>query len=302
MNRLIVIHVSLVIFLLRVVSPGISRAAVLKPLLRHARTAVSQTDTQWLQLAPEREEFSVMIPAPPRVLTQPGNYSYEEGGERVLEHQYYDGYADGFVFVIESIRAAHPQRILKPIVQTVSARATFERDVTVDGYKGKEYKSNSTSFYGRILCLLANEHVYVLTLAARDEKSMFPERFLNSFKLSDQGVARIPAASQPSSDASVAESEIFKSKDVTRKAVIAWKPEPAYTEQARQHEVTGTIVLKAILAANGEVTDVKVSYGLRDGLTKNAVEAARNIRFFPAEKEGRLVSLQVQLEYNFNLY
>ena len=41
---------------------------------------------------------------------------------------------------------------------------------------------------------------------------------------------------------------------------------------------------------------------LKDGMTEAAIEAARNIRFFPAEKEGKPVSQWMALEYNFNLF
>lgn len=41
---------------------------------------------------------------------------------------------------------------------------------------------------------------------------------------------------------------------------------------------------------------------LPHGLTEQAIAAARQIKFTPALKDGRPVSRQVQLEYNFNLY
>jgi hypothetical protein len=45
-----------------------------------------------------------------------------------------------------------------------------------------------------------------------------------------------------------------------------------------------------------------VVQGLPDGLTERAIEAARKIKFVPASKEGKYVSMWMQLEYNFNLY
>jgi TonB family protein len=303
MNRLIVIHVPWVIAVLLLVRPGSSETGKVRPLIQQGQTAAIRTDTEWPRLAPEREEFSVMTPAPLSVMTQRGNYSFEVGGEKVLEHQTYGGYADGFVFVIESYRASRPQKIFKPIVNYASARASFERDVMIDGYLGKEYRGDASFYMSRILCLVAKQHVYVLRLAARDEKNTFPGRFLDSFKLGDQSVARTPGAtSQLPPSAPAAAMEVFRSKEVTHKVVVVWKPEPAYTQQARQHQLTGMIVLKAIFAADGQVTNIEVLKGLKDGLTEKAIEAARNVRFFPAEKDGRLVSQQLMLEYNFNLY
>jgi protein TonB len=89
---------------------------------------------------------------------------------------------------------------------------------------------------------------------------------------------------------------------VTRKALITFKPEPGFTEDARKNNVTGLVRLRAILSASGEVTSVSVIKGLPDGLTEKAITAAKQIRFRPAQKDGRTVSQFVVLEYNFNIY
>ncbi|MCA1838237.1 MAG: energy transducer TonB [Actinobacteria bacterium] len=62
------------------------------------------------------------------------------------------------------------------------------------------------------------------------------------------------------------------------------------------------VVVHAVLSSSGEVTIKKVVRGLPRGLTENAMEAARNIKFIPAVKDGRFVSQYVQLEYNFKPY
>jgi TonB family protein len=97
-------------------------------------------------------------------------------------------------------------------------------------------------------------------------------------------------------------SNIFRATEVTRRAMVVWKSEPFYTSEARAHRVVGTVSLEAVLAEDGYVTNITVTNGLQDGLTEAAIDAARNIRFFPAEKDGRPVSQRVMLEYGFNLY
>jgi len=94
----------------------------------------------------------------------------------------------------------------------------------------------------------------------------------------------------------------FKQNEVTRKALITFKPEPGFTEEARKNNVTGVVRLRAILHASGGVQSISVVKGLPDGLTEKAISAARQIRFTPAEKDGRSVSQYVVLEYNFNIY
>jgi TonB family protein len=94
----------------------------------------------------------------------------------------------------------------------------------------------------------------------------------------------------------------FRQNDVTVRAVITYKPEPGFTEEARRNNVTGTVRLRAILSAGGEVTNISIVKGLPDGLTEKAIAAARQIKFRPAQKDGRAVSQYVVLEYNFNIY
>ncbi len=95
---------------------------------------------------------------------------------------------------------------------------------------------------------------------------------------------------------------VFSGKEVSTKARVISKPEPNYTEDARKNQVTGTVVLRAILTSGGQVTGIRAVSGLPHGLTERAIAAARNIKFVPATKDGRPVSMHIQLEYSFNLY
>ena len=97
-------------------------------------------------------------------------------------------------------------------------------------------------------------------------------------------------------------SRIFTGKEVTSKARLISKPEPQYTEDARKNQVTGTVVLKCVFGSDGSVKNISVRSGLPHGLTEKAIAAARQIKFVPATKDGRQVSMWMQLEYNFNLY
>ncbi|MDT4969233.1 MAG: periplasmic protein TonB [Acidobacteriota bacterium] len=95
---------------------------------------------------------------------------------------------------------------------------------------------------------------------------------------------------------------IFAPKDVNVKARILSRPEPQYTEEARKNQVSGTVVLRAVFSASGQVTNIRAVSGLPNGLTERAIGAARQIRFSPAMKDGHPVSQYIQIEYNFNLY
>jgi TonB family protein len=91
-------------------------------------------------------------------------------------------------------------------------------------------------------------------------------------------------------------------KDVTQRVRIVSKPEPQYTEEARKNQITGTVILRVVFGAAGQVVNIRTVSGLPFGLTERAIAAARQIRFVPATKDNRAVSVYMQLEYNFNLY
>ena len=93
--------------------------------------------------------------------------------------------------------------------------------------------------------------------------------------------------------------QVFRSSEVSTRARVLKKPVPSYTGAARDHGVRGMVVLRAIFAADGTVTNIVVLRGLPHGLTEVCVEAARSIKFVPATLNGQPVSTWMQLEYNF---
>jgi TonB family protein len=109
-------------------------------------------------------------------------------------------------------------------------------------------------------------------------------------------------ATKSPSENPTAETQVFAGKEVTQKVRVLSKPEPQYTEAARKAGVSGTIVLRTVFSASGEVKHIVVIRALGYGLTSKAINAARKIGFTPATKDGKPVSMYMQLEYNFNLY
>ena len=94
----------------------------------------------------------------------------------------------------------------------------------------------------------------------------------------------------------------LRMSEVEQKVRLLSKPEPHYSEEARRSGISGTVVLRVVFTSTGEVTQIRAISSLPYGLTERAIAAARQIRFIPALKGGRPVSVHMQLEYNFNLY
>ena len=59
-------------------------------------------------------------------------------------------------------------------------------------------------------------------------------------------------------------------------------PDPAYSDQARSAKVSGIVVLRLIVTAEGLATNIRVERSLGYGLDENAVEAVRNWQFHAA--------------------
>ena len=93
---------------------------------------------------------------------------------------------------------------------------------------------------------------------------------------------------------------IYIGREVDVKARLLTKPEPRYTADARKNNISGTVILKVIFAKTGEVKNIRVASGLPYGLTEEAINAARQIKFTPAMIDGTPVSMWMQLEYNFS--
>lgn len=94
----------------------------------------------------------------------------------------------------------------------------------------------------------------------------------------------------------------FTGGEVDQRARLLFKPEPQYTEEARRNQTEGTVMLRVIFSSAGAVEQIRAVRTLPFGLTEKAIAAARQIRFAPAIKGGRPVSVHMQLEYNFHLY
>lgn len=94
----------------------------------------------------------------------------------------------------------------------------------------------------------------------------------------------------------------FTNREVEQRARLLSKPEPHYTEEARRNQISGTVMLRVVFSSTGEVSQINALRTLPFGLTERAIAAARQIKFVPAMKGGRPVSVHMQLEYNFNLY
>jgi TonB family protein len=84
-------------------------------------------------------------------------------------------------------------------------------------------------------------------------------------------------------------------------AEILSKPVPLYTAEARAQRIEGEVLLEAVFEANGKIRVLKIVRGLGHGLDDAAVNAAEQIRFKPALRDGQPSDSTVVLHIIFQL-
>ncbi|MGA2375629.1 MAG: energy transducer TonB [Candidatus Sulfotelmatobacter sp.] len=70
---------------------------------------------------------------------------------------------------------------------------------------------------------------------------------------------------------------------------ITFKPQPAYTDEARSLKLEGEVLLEVMFGANGSLHVNRVVRGLGHGLDEAAIAAANKMRFKPALRMGQPV-------------
>ena len=270
-----------------------------------AQSGTAPPPSSWKRYTVRNEEFSITLPTVPAMTT------YRQTREGFLQKERTQRligvYADGVVYTIYG-DDDDPQKLLKNSMgQVVSVQGwdpATEQTVTSGEFTGKQY-SSTHALGGVVQVFATKKHFYRIQAFGATAADPRVQQFFSSLRLgkNNEGIQLNDGPGTPLEplDASVSDT-VFTGKQVDRKIVLLMKPEPSYTEDARQNQITGTVVLKAVFSANGSVLNLRVVSGLSHGLTEKAINAAQRIKFIPAAKDGKFVPIWMQLEYNFNLY
>ena len=82
---------------------------------------------------------------------------------------------------------------------------------------------------------------------------------------------------------------------------ITYKPNPAYTGEARSLKLEGEVLLEVEFAANGQLHVNRVVRGLGHGLDEAAITAANKMRFKPAMRNGQAMDSTAIVHVVFQL-
>ena len=82
---------------------------------------------------------------------------------------------------------------------------------------------------------------------------------------------------------------------------ITYKPNPVYTEEARNLKLEGEVLLEVQFAANGQLHVNRIVRGLGHGLDEAAIAAANKMRFKPASRNGQTMDSTAIVHVVFQL-
>jgi len=82
---------------------------------------------------------------------------------------------------------------------------------------------------------------------------------------------------------------------------VLTKVDPAYTPQARQAKIAGTVVVQVEIGQDGRAHNPRIVRPLDPGLDRNALDAISQWRFAPGTKDGAPVTVAATIEINYRL-
>jgi TonB family protein len=83
---------------------------------------------------------------------------------------------------------------------------------------------------------------------------------------------------------------------------LLYKEKANYTVMAQDNNIQGVVILSVVFGANKKIGGVKIVRDLPYGLTAQALIAMQKIKFKPAMKDGKPISVRGNLEFSFYLY
>lgn len=255
----------------------------------------------WQTYKIKGEKVSASFPTHPAMTTS-GRYRYVQ--RQSLTDRMVGAYADGVVYGVYTYDNPEPRDSFADFIAENARRdrwdASNATEVKIGRYTGKQYSSKQSNFPWTVQVFAVEYRFYKFTATGAPADDPAVNQFFSSISFDRTG--DIEVSDGNGTPFSQRTADVFTGKEVETKARLVMKPEPRYTELARQEQTVGTVVLKVVFSSAGAVDNIQTVKALPHGLTEHAIAAARKIKFIPAVKEGKFVSMWMQLEYNFNLY
>jgi TonB family protein len=243
-------------------------------------------------------------------------------------------YADGASFLIESYRTNN----LADASEELFARAFIREsptDLALNSFHGKMSTKSETVSYVLDVVIGSKDRIYRIFGAARSDKNETLKYFFSSIRLDGGAPFTLGSSLEgkikeqevlisslhespfvfekadkntdappppPAGDKRVMIPGVRPSPQDPNRLFIAYKPIASYPAAARQKGITGTVALRITFGAGGQIEKIVELSGLENGLTEEAVKAARLTRFLPQQADNKPVTVERVLQYSFSIH
>ena len=255
----------------------------------------------WSRYTVKGDEFSIALPHPPSMITRKVALAGTNKNrvERLIQAS--SNNIDYSIYIYENPK---PRQSLEDFIREQTANSTreitSERTLTIDGHPGKEYSYQRDNKPATEQFFAAEKRLYRLVAIGAPSSHAGVQDFFSSLAFGNKRQG-FEITDGPGEAPEVDGERIYTGRQVDTKVRLISKPPPIYTAAAKANATTGTVVLKVVFSGTGKVTNIRVVQGVPHGMTEACIEAARQIKFVPATKDGKPVSMWMQLEYHLNL-
>lgn len=185
-------------------------------------------------------------------------------------------------------------------------KTTNETKLKLNGADAIKVQSGDSTYW--FINDLKNNRWYELWVIGTDESKSEVKSFIESIKIGkpERGIEIGDGASQTLGD-NQTQTANNESKSTEASATgtgirLVLRPAPPYTEVARRNLTAGVTRLRVTFLASGGIGAVTPITALPDGLTEQAIAAAKKIVFIPAKFNNKPVTVSKLVEYSFSIY
>jgi hypothetical protein len=194
----------------------------------------------------------------------------------------------------EALQRAYGRRFTtEPASETTAGNFTIRSYL----FKGKDFTIEQQH-------ITSKKFLYILTAAYRSERPEMVEAFFTSYRLFDKDSLVFPKGIKgsgrniPFTPVEVEDLSDDLVKDPDQKAVLLYRPRPAYNREFMKSN-SGTVTLKQLLSADGSVKKIDLVFTPNISLFEGVRLSAQQLVFLPATKGGRPVTVEQNVEYGF---
>ena len=292
-------------------------------LLRTNASSQTNHSAEWIRVRSDNGEFSVEVPDNYRFVVDKAGFSVNDSLNNygLEDVKMFNAYRDKTSIAFESYRA--DKKALEAIRDN-DKRFGKSSVVERGGSRIKQVLIKNDKSYTVRQYLASKNHIYILTAVSRNGETAAMRRFLDSlvFKPANSDKAANDSIEKATlfSALKISQIEIDENPEPYKKPaaspaapppvkdenptpfVIVLKPASSYTVAARQNVETGVVQLRVTFSEDGSVSKIGLLKTLKFGLTREAFFAALRIKFLPAEKDEKPLTVTKIIEYSFSLY